>query len=276
MLAEYGVPNARRNAEWLLCDSLGYSPLDLYIRSGRRLSDQEAEVYWGGIRRRCGREPLQYIVGTTEFMSLPFVTPTGVFVPRPDTEVLVELAETRLRGLPLDSPLEILDLCCGSGVIAVSLAARIPNLTAVAVDTCARAVTTTRTNAERNGVGERVLAVETDAREYLESGLDRTFSAVVCNPPYVRVGELASLPPEVRDHEPRAALDGGQEGLDFYRVVAPGLARRVRPGGFAAFEIGDGLGAAVRNILIEAGFADVAITPDYAGRHRVVHGVQPA
>jgi release factor glutamine methyltransferase len=275
MLAEHGIPNARRNAEWLLCDTLACSMLELYTPSDRALSDGEAGDYWDRIRRRSAREPLQYILGRTEFMSLTFETPAGVFVPRPDTEILVELAEARLRRVPLDRQIDVLDLCCGSGVIAVSLAARIPNIKVVAVDASGLAVSTTMTNASRNGVGERVSVVESEAGKFMESIPDRAYAAIVCNPPYIESGELTSLPPEVRNHEPRGALDGGRDGLEFYRSVAPSLSRRLRPGGFVAFEIGDGHGAAVAGILRESGLADVSVTSDYAGRPRVVVAGQP-
>jgi len=208
-------------------------------------------------------------------MSLPFVVPTGVFVPRPDTEILVELAEARLRRMPLERSLEVLDLCCGSGVIAVSLTARIPNLNAIAVDACALAVATTQKNARRNGVDGRLNAVEADAIRYLNSD-DHEVSAVLCNPPYIVTKELPSLPPEVSDHEPRGALDGGADGLDFYRTATPKLAGRLQPGGFAAFEIGDNQGAAVGGMMTEAGLVDVSVSPDFAGRDRVVVGVKPA
>ncbi len=272
LLIENGVPNARRNAEWLLCHSLGCSTLDLYTHSGRWPADDQASVFWQNVHRRANREPLQYILGATEFMSRPFVVPTGVFVPRPDTEILVELAEARLRRMPLERSLEALDLCCGSGVIAVSLTARIPNLNAIAVDACALAVATTQKNARRNGVDDRITAVEADVIRYLSSD-DHEVSAVLCNPPYIVTNELSNLPPEVSDHEPRAALDGGPDGLDFYRAVTPKLADRLRPGGFAAFEIGDDQGAAVSGMMTEAGLVDVSVSPDFAGCDRVVVGV---
>jgi release factor glutamine methyltransferase len=264
-LADHGVPNARNNAEWMLCHVLGCERIDLYTR--------QAEVggweqrYRGLLARRAKREPLQYIVGTTEFMSLVFETPAGVFVPRPETEALVEAAERRLRDRPIDSRLHVLDLCCGAGVVAVSLAARIPNLTAVAVDTSAAAAVATRANAARNGVGNRVRAVRADAAAVLERG---EYAAVVANPPYIESREVDNLPPEVRDHEPRRALDGGPDGLDFYRRVVPLLRDGLRGGGFAAFEIGDTQGPGVAALLEDAGFTGVTVVADFSGRPRVV------
>jgi release factor glutamine methyltransferase len=291
VLREHGVPNARNNAEWILCHSLQCRRIDLYVSSADVPTADQAKDYWMNITRRAGREPLQYILGTTEFMSLPFLTPGGVFVPRPDTEVLIETAEARLRDVPIDRSLHVLDLCCGSGVVAVSLAARIPNLTVTAVDACENAVESTKTNATLNRVADRIVVVGSEAcaffsqpseattastlRRSYEVGRPMRFSAIVCNPPYIETSQLESLPPEVRDHEPRAALDGGADGLDFYRRVAPMLPRWLEQGGFAAFEIGDTQGAEVSAILLDAGLSGITVTPDFAGRDRVVIGDLP-
>jgi release factor glutamine methyltransferase len=293
LLREHGVPNARLNAEWILCDALGCTRMDLFLGSADVPADDRARQYWRNIRRRAGREPLQYILGTTEFMSLPFCTPTDVFVPRPDTELLVELTEARLRRVPIVESLEILDLCCGTGAVVISLAARIPNLTAIAVDVSERATAVTKLNAGLNGVSGRVFAVGMEAATFLGAGgssaagslpavpsLEHSrrnrFAAIVCNPPYIESSQLENLPPEVRDYEPHTALDGGRDGLDFYRTIVPALPRWLRRGGFAAFEIGDSQGLEVGGMMRDAGFADVTVTSDYAGRDRVVVGSTPA
>jgi release factor glutamine methyltransferase len=274
-LVDHSVPNASNNAEWILCHAMDFGRLDLFLRSREVPPDDKARKFWDNIQRRARREPLQYILGTTEFMSLSFFTPRGVFVPRPDTEVLVELAEARLRRAPIEESLEILDLCTGSGVVAVSLAARIPNLTALAIDSSGLSIQATSMNAELNGVGGRVEAIESSAAAFLDSD-PAAFAAIVCNPPYIERDGVTALPPEVRDHEPLAALDGGADGLNFYREVMPKAPFWLRPGGFAAFEIGDSQGPTVSGLMSGAGFSDVAVTPDYAGRDRVVSGVKPA
>jgi release factor glutamine methyltransferase len=268
-LVRHGVPNARRNAEWMLCHTLGWSMLDLYVHSGERLKDERLEAYWRRVERRGRREPLQYILGSTEFMSLPFDVHPGVFVPRPDTEVLVERAEMLLRARPLHEPLTVLDLCCGSGIIGVSLAHRIGNLTVTAVDVAPEAAELTAHNAALNGVADRVRVIQSDAIAFLE-GNRRRFGAVLCNPPYITTGELAALPREVREHEPMTALDGGADGLDFYRKVVPRLRAHVARDRFVMFEIGDTQGAAVSSMLGEAGFSQLEIVKDLAGRDRVV------
>lgn len=268
-LVRHGVPNARRNAEWMLCHTLGWSMLDLYVQSGERLKDERVDAFWQRVERRASREPLQYILGSTEFMSLPFDVRPGVFVPRPETEVLVERAEALLRARPLHEPLRVLDLCCGSGIIGVSLAARIANLAVTAVDISHEAADMTAHNAGRNGVADRVRVIEADAFAWLEGSRDRV-TAILCNPPYIESGQLAALPREVREHEPVRALDGGPDGLDFYRRVIPLLRPRLVAGGFVMFEIGDTQGPAVSSLLRDAGFADVEVVRDLSGRDRVV------
>ena len=284
-LEKCGVPNARNNAEWILCAAAKCSRLRIYLDATQGTPRRVSERYLHNIRRRAGREPLQYILGETEFMSLPFRTPPGVFVPRPDTEILVEEVESRLRSMPLSPCLHLADLCCGSGVIAISLASRIPNLEAWAVDSSVRAAEVTTSNAAANGVQARVHVVNEDAAQFLRAGtrsdrrsepearMDRIrFSAVVCNPPYIATADIRQLPPEVRDHEPVEALDGGPDGLEFYRHIVPLLPGRIAAAGVAAFEIGATQGGAVTALMKAAGFANVSVVRDYAGLDRVVVG----
>jgi len=270
-LVSHDVPNARRNAEWMLCHSLGMRMLDLYVQSRESLDTARVEAYWELVDRRASREPLQYILGTTEFMSLPFEVRPGVFVPRPETELLVERADLMLRPWPLHQPLDVLDLCCGSGIIGVALAHRIPNLSVTSVDLSPEACALTARNAELNGARERVTVVEANAIEYLER-TPRRFAAILCNPPYIESGDLAGLPREVREHEPMLALDGGRDGLDFYRRIIPLFPDHLLARGTCAFEIGDTQGAAVSAMLRGAGFATTEVVKDYSGRDRVVIG----
>jgi release factor glutamine methyltransferase len=221
------------------------------------------------IERRAAREPLQYILGSTEFMSLPFDARAGVFIPRPETEVLVENAGRLLREIPLHRTLSALDLCCGSGIIGVSLAYTIGNLDVTSVDVTPEAVELTAQNARKNGVASRLRVVQSDAFRYLEKWTEPV-SAILCNPPYIESGDLARLPREVREHEPMLALDGGVDGLDFYRRIAPLLSPRLVPGGFAMFEIGDTQADAVMALLRGVNFAKVYVIQDLSGRDRVV------
>jgi release factor glutamine methyltransferase len=273
-LVGHGVPNARRNAEWMLCHTLGWSMLDVYVHANAPLEETRARCYWELVERRASREPLQYILAETEFMSLRFEIRPRVFIPRPETELLVEKAEAQLRARPLHEALHVVDLCAGSGIVGVSLARRIANLTVVAVDTAQEAVQLTAANAMHQGVSDRVSVVEADALEFLEATARRPsgFAGVVCNPPYIATSELAALPREVREHEPMLALDGGRDGLDFYRRVVPLLARCLHANGFVMFEIGDTQAAAVAALLREAGFGRIEVAKDYAGCDRVIAG----
>lgn len=268
-LDAHEVPNAHNNAHWMLCALLGWNSVDVFVHQCTRLPDDVLDRYWNMIERRASREPLQYILGSTEFMSLPFEVRPGVFIPRPETEILVERGDQMLRAWPLHQPLSVLDLCCGSGIIGVSLAHRIGNLAVTSVDASADAVALTAQNARNHGVADRVRAVQSDAFRYLEERAERV-TAILCNPPYIETGHLVRLPREVREHEPVLALDGGVDGLDFYRRVVPLLLPRLAPGGFVMFEIGDTQAAAVMELVRDAGFAKVFIIQDLSGRDRVV------
>lgn len=282
-LVERGVPNARRNAEWILSHVLKCRAPELYLIADRPLEPNQLDAFDALLRRRGSREPLQYVLGSTEFMSLPFHSTHGVFIPRPETELLVERVEGLLtdkaerragnRHLRLLSN-RILDLCCGTGAIGIALACRLPHVSCVAVDVDEKAVELTRRNAKLNGVRGRVRCVQADALEFLRRETD-LYDTVVCNPPYVRTGDIKQLPPEIRDHEPSLSLDGGADGLDFYRRVTPALRDAVRPGGIIAFEVGDALGEQVARVLTAASFCDIAILRDNNGLERVVTAVRP-
>ncbi len=275
-LVEREVPNAKRNADWLLAHVLGCRSPELYLTPYRVIDRASRETFQSLLRRRGEREPLQYILGSAEFMSLPFHMRRGVFIPRPDTEVLVEKLEAFLRARVRPhrtkngyGELALLDLCCGTGVIGVSLVCRLPHLGCTAVDVDEGAVALARENAALNGVEDRVRCVQRDAAEFLEAKRG-AFDAVACNPPYVPTADIERLLPEVRDHEPLLGLDGGPDGLSFYRQVIPLLPGVTAPGGIIAFEIGDAQGPAVAALLESGGFADVAVHKDYGHSDRVV------
>ncbi|MDH3215200.1 MAG: peptide chain release factor N(5)-glutamine methyltransferase [Candidatus Krumholzibacteria bacterium] len=264
-----GVPNARCNAEWLLAHVLGCRSADLYLDTRRVLDRTQVEAYRSLIKRRGMREPLQYIIGATEFMSLPFYSSPGVFIPRPDTEVLVEKIESLVTGLNPDGEAMVLDLCCGSGVIAICLLKRVATAMAIGVDASPAAICLTLRNAELNGVQDRLDGVVSTARDFLGDNRTR-FDIVVCNPPYVPLGDIDRLPPEVRLHEPKQSLDGGSDGLDFYRDAVPRLVGSLKRGGIVAFEIGVTQGEIVCDLLSKSSFVDIEVCEDYAGLDRVV------
>ena len=275
-LAEAGVPNGRRNIEWIMCHVLDCTPLYLYVNAHDVPSRNRTNAFWERVERRASREPLQQILKTTEFMSISFDVRSGVFVPRPETEVLVETALRVLRVLPLFEPLRVLDLCCGSGIVGVSIAHWIPNAKVFAIDVNPEAVRLTRRNARRAGVADRVQAACADAASFLQREHTEwpvRYTAIVCNPPYIATPGLSGLPPEVRDWDPADALDGGPDGLDFYRQVMPWIAPRLTQGGTVLFEIGATQGEAVAGFLQSGGASAVEVTTDYSGHDRVAAGV---
>lgn len=286
-LTRRGVPNARRNSEWLLAHVLACRSADLYLESDCVVDPLQTAAFGRLIERRGRREPLQYILGSTEFMSLPFYSRPGVFIPRPDTEVLVESVERHLAArdgfasqgkpghvtnhgqLSGERAVRVADLCCGSGVVAVSIVKRNPQVTATAVDISRAAIDLTAKNALWHGVDARVECVCADAIEFLTESSER-FAAVVCNPPYIPIADLPVLAPEIRLHEPRLGLDGGVDGLDFYRASIPLMKSRLETGGIVGFEVGSEQSEAVCELLDREAMSDIQVNQDYAGNDRVV------
>jgi len=257
-LEKAGVPSPRADAELLLARRLGVERHGLY--TGNPPDPAALGLFLEDIERRARREPLQLIIGETEFYGVTFKVRPGVFIPRPETEVLVESALENSPNLDL-----AYDLGCGCGNIACALAVNRGNLRVIATDTSAEAVALARENAALCGVAERVTVIQSD----LGAGLFEKANLVCCNPPYVPSGEISGLEPEVRDHDPRAALDGGADGLEIMRRLAVEVKRLVKPGGRALVEIGHGQGAAARGIFAEIAGARVEIKNDLAGRERV-------
>lgn len=270
-LEEKGVESPRLNTERLLADVLGLSRLELYMQHDRPVLGQELERFREVVRRRAAGEPLQHILGLTEFYSHPFQVAPGVFIPRPETERLVEEA------VPLVAPPDhrllapvALEIGCGSGIIGICLALEVPRLTVYASDINPRAVELGRHNAHLLGVDARVEFLPGSRFEPFPRHLRGQVDLIVSNPPYVRRGDIAGLDREVAQHDPHEALDGGPDGLVFYRALASEMGAWLRPGGHVAVEIGDDQGVQVRDILAASGGRDIRIIQDYAGRDRVV------
>lgn len=262
-LAAAGVPDPAREARLILADAAGRPgqvvfPRDVVLDPGAAGRFAEA------VARRASREPLSRILGRREFWSLPLALGPATLDPRPDTEMLVEGALVRLGRR--DRPWRILDLGTGTGCIALALLTELPAATAVAVDAAEAACRVARTNAEALGLGGRFQAVVGD----WAAGLAGRFDLVVSNPPYIASASIAGLEPEVARHDPRAALDGGADGLDAYRRIVPQLPRLLVPGGLAGFEIGWDQAAAVAALVAGAGLVGVAVTADLAGHDRCV------
>lgn len=259
----------RLTAEVLLAHTLKVDRVRLYVDLDRPLEKGELAAYRELITRRSSGEPTQYLTGTREFYNRAFRVDDRVLIPRPETELLAEAA---LRFLPVDSPSRALDLCCGSGCLAVTLAAERPLCSVWAIDLHPGPLEVTRANAETHAVGGRVTVLQGDLYAPLPEGT--RFDLIVSNPPYVRTAEIDSLSAEVRK-EPRAALDGGADGLELVRRVIQGAQAHLKPGGLLALELGETQGAAVKELLEQAGFANVRVEKDLARLDRLAFGTRP-
>lgn len=260
--------SSRLAAERLLAHVLSCKRVDLYLASERVVTQEELARYRQLVRAYAAGEPMQYLVGETEFMGLPLRSDPRALIPRPETEILVEAMAKRLATAP--SPLRLLELGAGCGAIAVSLARMLPQSEVWTIELEATAAALARENSRRHGVDHRVHLLVMDGFGAVDSELHERFDAVVSNPPYVRTGDLADLPARVRNHEPWNALDGGQDGLRFYRLLCSEGLRFLSPGGTLGVEIGADQGAAVQALFREAGLQEVTLLQDYAGLDRVV------
>lgn len=269
-LQKHGVQSPRLSAEHLLARALSCSRLDLYLRFEEGLAEETLEKYRADLKKRASHCPLQYITGETEFYSLPFRVREGVFIPRPETEILVESIDKSL-GLPENA--RFLELGCGSGIIPATLASRNPGWTGVTFDINMGAAVLAKQNLATLGVDDRVSVFVGDRFEAIFDSV--SFDLLVSNPPYIPSGEIEGLQKEVSGWEPGSALDGGAGGLDFY----PGLARAgmklLVAGGAVALEIGAAQGRDVSEILAKEGYEDIKVTQDYNGLDRVVTALTP-
>jgi release factor glutamine methyltransferase len=269
-LCGVGVESARVDAELLLCHVLGWSKEKLWLNQKGSLKATQRELFDQALRRRAQREPLAYITGVREFWSLDLLVSPAVLVPRPETELLVEIALRLVKSIRVaDSKLRILDLGTGSGAIAVSLARESENVEVWATDLAPEALKVAEANAVRHGVRERVRFREGDLFEPLKE-FENSFAMIVSNPPYVRRSEMKDLPPDVRDWEPMSALDGGPDGLAFYqRIIEQGHVF-LRDGGSMLLEIAADMANEVSELFEKIGrYSPVDIHRDYAGKNRV-------
>jgi release factor glutamine methyltransferase len=273
-LLKAGVDSAQLDAEVLLRQVLELEQSEFYLRLGERLSSRHQEQFEKLLERRAAREPLAYITGKKEFWSLDFIVTPAVLIPRPETELLVELALDCARADRQANGIRILDIGTGSGAIAVSLAAHLPQSEVWAVDISGAALAVAEANAKRHGVAKRMRFFPGDLFEPV-SRAAALFDLIVANPPYIRSAELATLAPEIRRWEPLAALNGGADGLDYYRRIIGGAPSRLSDGGTVLLEIGSDLAAAVAGLFDGAGcYRPAEIHRDYAGRERVVAAVK--
>jgi release factor glutamine methyltransferase len=266
-LASKGFDEARLHVEHLLARVLKLRRIDLYLQFDRPLTDEERAEFKVLYNRRLAREPLQHILGDTEFMKMNLRVSPAALIPRPETELLVEQAIRALRESAASSP-RILDIGTGTGNIALALAHEFKDATVIATDISAMALELARQNAGRNGISS-VSFIEDDFRATCIN-TDKAFQLVISNPPYIPVDEIARLDPEVKDHEPHAALTDEGNGLSFYPRIAAFAKKSLVPGGWVMVEVGYGQAARVAEIFSDAGLQSVSVTKDYANIERIV------
>jgi release factor glutamine methyltransferase len=265
-LAKKGIENPRADAQILLAHVLKCKKIDLIVRYNEQPEEAERAWFRELIQRRIAGWPVAYLVGSRDFYLLSFDVSPDVLIPRPETETLVLEALAFLK--PLKSP-TILDLGCGSGCIAISIAHQKTDARITAIDISPDALNVAKRNAAKHGVDERIAFLQGDLFAPLSAGI--AFDLVVSNPPYIAQTEFAGLAPDVRDHEPRVALDGGLDGLAFYRRIAGGVERFLKVGGRLLVEIGYTQEAAVREILTEQAELELGPTlKDLEGHPRVM------
>ncbi len=263
-LSESGDPDAACDAEWLLCEATGWARSSLRMRRNDVPDCGALAAADAWLERRCGGEPLQYVLGTADFMGLRFLCDARALIPRPETETLCELALFRLKGKGMP---RALDLCCGTGAIGLSIAHFRPDARLLLTDVSDDALSLARENANRLNASNASFALGD-----LFAAAEGVFDLIACNPPYLDRTDMDELQPEVR-REPALALFGGPDGLDFYRRIAKDAPRFLAPGGILLLEVGQGQAQAVGGML--ADWADCVIHRDLFGVERVVEARKP-
>ncbi len=292
--AERGIEQPRLEAELLLAHTLGMPRIDLYLHYEREVDEDGRVRFRDLVRRRARREPARYLVGACEFMSLAFKVTPDCLIPRPETELLVEevldragakrsrktpaaadagAAAAPLLGAAPETPSAptVIDLCTGGGCVAVSVAVHLAGSRVVATDLAAAALAVARENAQAHGVADRITFLEGDLFEPLDAADAEPADFLVANPPYVTEAEWEGLAPEIREHEPRAALVAGPEGTEVIARIVKGAPAYLRAGGTLLVEIGASQGLAVAEMASAVrGLGEVEVRKDYAGLDRVL------
>ncbi len=267
-LTASGISTPRLDAEVLLAHLLKQERLYLLLHRDDTIEEGIYARFCELLNRRVRHEPTAYLIGNREFMSLSFFVAPGILIPRPDTETLVEFV---LETYHKESDITILDLCTGSGAIAVSLGYYLPKSHVTGIDINPLCVATAQKNAEQNGVSQRVLFKLSDVLALPQTY--ECYDCIVSNPPYIPTDVLKTLEPDVQDYEPRLALDGGDDGLLFYRHIVNMAPRFLKPGGWLALETGHDQGQIVADLMRPSNmFENIHIRQDLAGIDRVVCG----
>jgi release factor glutamine methyltransferase len=267
-LKQKGVESPRLEAELLLAHARKCPRIRLYTDFTDLLTDNERTVMREFVQRRAKREPLSYIVGTREFYGRTFEVGSGVLIPRPETETLIDLC---LERIPKEEPREILEVGFGSGCIAITIAKQRPQCSVVATDMSAIAMEIAARNVTKLDVASRVTLLPGDTLEPVQQ-LGKTFDGLVSNPPYIRDDERGTLEPEVAEHEPPEALFAGLDGLDVVRKIVAQAPSLLKPGAFLALELDPTQCETVKSMLEAAGFTSTGIRRDLSGNERVVSG----
>ncbi len=264
-LAKRGVESPRLQTELLLAHLLKMPRMKLYLNFDRALSDAETDALRELVKRRGQREPLQHIAGSVSFCGFEIMVNGNALVPRPETEILAESGWQYLSAL--GSP-TALDLGTGTGCIAITLAAKSPNAKITAIDISPDALALAKENAAKNNVAERITLLQSNGFAALAK--DAQFDLIISNPPYIPTAEIETLQPEVKDFDPRGALDGGADGLDFYRMLAARAKKFLKSGGKIMLEFGDGQAPAIREIFENEKWIVEAVKDDYSQRARIL------
>lgn len=267
-LSAAGVSEADWDARCLFEAASGMNRAHYLMRQNEEPDPEWVRSFEQMLAKRESRVPLQHILGTAEFMGLPFRVTPDVLTPRPDTEVLAEQAIGYIKTL---GECRVLDLCAGSGCIGLAVAAQVPQARVVLGEWSDGALKICRQNVRRNSLTARVVPMQADAREKPEKSLGE-FQCIVSNPPYIPRADIETLDTSVKDYEPHLALDGGEDGLDFYRSISEKWKEALAPGGRLYFEVGIGQADNVLRIMRTQGFGDIQVVKDHHDIPRVVFG----
>ena len=265
ILENSGVESAAVNAQWLMAHVLGCNRPELGLKQGSTLTVEQHSQWNQLVTQRAQRIPLQHLIGSVEFCGLELVVNKHVLVPRPETEILAEEAckFAKMRESPV-----ILDIGTGSGCLAIAIAAQSPKGAVHALDISKEALKLAQVNANRNGLSERIIFHETDMRE--DCPIGEALDLIVSNPPYIPTCDIDTLQEEVREHDPRIALDGGEDGLDYYRFLILNYMPHLNSQGRMMLEVGDGQTPEVSDLIIKYGGRVLSIVPDLNNVERIV------
>ena len=276
-LRQADIPEADNDIRLFAMDVAGCTYSTLILRMAEDATEEQAQKLHAYVTERMTHKPCQYILGTQEFMGMEFATAPEVLIPRPETELLVEQACERLKKLiekkrkqTGDRELRVLDMCCGSGCIGISVAKLVPAVAVDLADISDAAITLTKKNRER--LQADCTVIQTD----LFAQIEEKYDMIISNPPYIRTDEIPKLMAEVCDFEPHLALDGKADGLYFYDKIIREAREYLYEDGYILFEIGQDQLDAVRGFLVENGYVDIEGMKDYAGLDRIVTARYPA